>query len=442
MATAGAAAQKGESAMRMRHLGLMSLAAMAAGFAPLLARAGEGLAPTETVRILDAKAAGDLAVTVRGAGEDRVKFTLENKTTKRLNVVIPPGLVAASATGQGFQSMGLGRPNGTPGAFGEFQGGATGNAGFRSVPAIAPDAEGVAISPGQTLEFHVPSVCLNFGVATPTSKNVFNLVDVDDYAKDVRVRKALKSLATLGTSQPVAQAVMWSVCNGLTFEQLATQKNAPINTFELAQAARFLEALDASSGDLVESVYVQQSRIVVHVEGADALSGDAVRLARDLEDAKLLGLPVRVVDDLKDLPARPGTVALHVALVGSRAGSTTIRVAVRSAPAFGEWKPVGEFDTRIDSSVNELKGNTLAANLDRAIARNFVTVTVAKRTTATTMFKVTNRLPMTLTGVTVRAGKAGDLVTVDAQGISPMRSVLVPVPAATAVVDHIEVNGL
>ena len=51
---------------------------------------------SETVSVLAARKAGDLAVEVRGAGEDRVKLTLRNTSAKRLNVILPPGLVATT----------------------------------------------------------------------------------------------------------------------------------------------------------------------------------------------------------------------------------------------------------------------------------------------------------------------------------------------------------
>src|SRR5262249_40497075 len=55
----------------------------------------------QTVKVLAARQAGDLAVELRGHGQDQVRMVLRNTSSKRLNVVIPPGLVAASAAGQG-----------------------------------------------------------------------------------------------------------------------------------------------------------------------------------------------------------------------------------------------------------------------------------------------------------------------------------------------------
>ena len=57
----------------------------------------------------------------------------------------------------------------------------------------------------------------------PRHRDTFTLMDVDEYSSDPRVRKALRSLATYGTSLGVAQAVMWRVCNDLPFETMVEQ---------------------------------------------------------------------------------------------------------------------------------------------------------------------------------------------------------------------------
>src|SRR4051794_22591692 len=56
---------------------------------------------TQTVKVLAAKQAGDLSLELRGQGQERVRMVLRNTSTRRLNVVLPAGLVAASTTGQG-----------------------------------------------------------------------------------------------------------------------------------------------------------------------------------------------------------------------------------------------------------------------------------------------------------------------------------------------------
>ncbi len=435
--------------MPMRHLGRFR--ALALGFfsaAALVAsaRAGDGPAATETVQILDAARSGDLAVTVRGAGDDHVAFRLINKSARRLNVVIPPGLVAAASTGQpgggGFQSMGLGVPTTNPGSFGAFRSPGSSGEGFRSVAAAPALIEGIGVSPGQTIHLSVPSVCLNFGVATPMAKNVFTLQTVEDFTRDARVRKALKSLSTLGTSQGVAQATMWNVCNGMTFEQIAGQSVKTINPAELAQAARFVEALDASTTDLVEPSYFQQGRLLVHLSGDATVEKEVVRLNGDLGSVRMMGLPVSTIETEADLVARPGTVFIDARLSSKKPGSTAVRVVVRGVTAFGEWKSFGQLDARISESSTGLTAEAFADDLGKAIARNFVSATVVRRTPGSTTVRVANHLPMTISDLTLKAGKAGDVVGFEAVGIGPMRNATVTIPAASAVVDGVILNGL
>ena len=431
----------GRMATRLVSAALVGLGLSAYG------RAGDAApsapAETQTVQILDAAKNGDLDVTVRGAGESRVKFTIQNKTSKRFNVVIPPGLVAASATGQGgFQSMGLGVPTANLGGFGAFRNQRADTAGFRSMPSVSPAPEGLAVSPNQTIEVSVPSVCLNFGLPTPTARNVFTLKDVETYSPDTRVRRALKSLSTVGTSQTVAQAAMWHVCNGMSFDQIARQNVIAFNPHELAQASRFVEALDSSSTDVVDPAYFQSGRLLVRLHG-DGLTGkDAKRISNDLDGAVMMGLPIKLVTDLDSLEARPGTLLVNAALLTSKPSGTTTRVTVRVGTATGEWETLGHFDVRSASSVGALTAAELVADLGRGAAKAFVTVAPVRRVPGTTTIKITNRLPMTIANLTLKTGKAGDVVRLDAVGIGPVRSASTGIPAASAAIEAVELNGL
>ncbi len=63
------------------------------------------------------------------------------------------------------------------------------------------------------------------------------------------MRAALRSLATYGTSHGVAQAVMWRVCNDVTFEAMLAQRSNIMNPYEIALAARLVDALDSLGAD-------------------------------------------------------------------------------------------------------------------------------------------------------------------------------------------------
>jgi hypothetical protein len=431
---------------------------LAAAAAPAWAEPGEptptdDAAATPTVSILDARKAGDLKVEARGAGQDRVKLTLTNTTAKRLKVVLPPGLVASSAAAQGrggggggFQSMGLGSVSNQGGGFGAFRGLSGGESGFRSVAATRPaDADAVALPAGKSVDLTLTSVCLNFGVRTPNGRDAFQIVDVDDYTTDLRARKALRSLATYGTSHGVAQAAMWSVCNGVPFPLMAEQAGKLINRHELALAARFVEALDASGdSELVDPAYLTEGRLYVRVAGDGAVAGEAARLSRQVEGLRVLGLPVRVIDARDSRAAAAPAVLLNVVLSAGQAGETRGRVLASESDGAGQWLAFGKTSFVEGSAPAVLDGATLARALDRAVASAFVAVKPAKKGAGVTTVRVENRLPFTLTGVSLKVGNSSGAPTAafPGLGIGPGRAALVPVQAPGASIEHVGFNGL
>jgi len=408
----------------------------------------------ETVKILEAQKAGDLKVEARGHGQERVRISLRNTSAKRLNVVLPPGLVAASATGQGrpaggagggFQSMGLGSPVNQPGSFGQFRG-AESDAGFQSIPVEGNvRVPSVAVPPGQTVELTLPAVCLNFGLPTPTGRDKFVLKNVDDYSGDVRVRKALRSLATYGTSQGVAQAVMWKVCNDVPFDLMIAQAGKLINVHEVGLAARFVEALDASNdGELVDPAYLTEARLFLRVDGEATLAADAKRLGEALDGHRLLGLPVRLTEGNQPPPASAPALLVNVVLSSGKAGETRGRVVLSRASLEGRWSVMGKTNFTNSTAASVLEGAALAKTLDRAIASAFVSVKPARRAVGSTTLKIENHLPFTLANVVLKAGTSSGSPSVPykALGVGPGRSALAPIQAPTGTVERVELNGL
>jgi hypothetical protein len=409
---------------------------------------------TETVDLLKASKTGDLGVVARGQGQDRVHLTIRNRSTKRLNVIVPPGLVAASSVaqggagggGRGLQSMGLGAVTNREGAFGEFRG-AGGPVGLQSIAANDESrARHVTVPVGETIDLSIPAVCLNFGLPSPTPRDTFTLKDVDDYSSDPRVRKALRSLASLGTSHGVAQAALWRVCNDLPFETMVTQAGKVMNLQEIALAARFVEALDASnSSALVDAAALSQSCMFVQIKGEGKLALQATRLGGQLDGLRLMGLPIHVVES-DELPTSSApALFLKVLLTESKTGDTQGRIVVSSCTESNAWLPLGKVVFSNTAAVSVLDGATLSMTIDRAIASAFVTVKPARRTLGSTTLKVENRLPFTVVNLVVKAGTSlgSPSVTFEGVGAGPARSVLLPIQAATAsVVEHVELNGL
>jgi hypothetical protein len=289
-------------------------------------------------------------------------------------------------------------------------------------------------------------VCLNFGLPTPTPRDRFRLVDVDDYSNDPRVRKALRALSSLGTSHGTAQAVMWRVCNNLPFEVMLEQGGKLINSHEVALAARFLEALEQSA-DSVDPAYLSEARLFVAVDGDGLAAKDAKRLGAALEGMRVLGLPVRVCSP-GELP-KASNPALHlgIRLSVGQSGETRGRVVVKASSGLYEandWSTLGQVTFKKQTSPAELDGAALAEILDRSVSSTFVTARIARKSNNSTTLRIDNRLPFTLSTVTVKAGaSAGSpLLNLNGLGIGPGRAGLATIPAANGSVDRVELNGL
>jgi hypothetical protein len=401
---------------------------------------------SSTVGILEAQREGQVAVRVRGQGSDQIRVAIHNTSPGRLNIVIPPGLVGSITTGQmPGQSIGISPPTNRVGAFGQFRA-ADGEAGFRSLSAsgdLVPGA--VAVPAGKTIDLTLPGVCLNFGLRTPTAADEFELMDVEQYTNDPRVRKALRSLATLGTTQPVAQAAMWRVCNGVPFEVMAAKHSKAMNVHEIALASRFVEALDASgSSELVDPAYLTEARLFVQIQGEGPLAAEAKRLGDELDGLRLMGLPVRVVDAAEVPKASSPAMLLRVTLTGTAAGETRGRVVAMHSATAGKWQALGKTAFVEGSSASVLDAPALAKALDRAVASQFVSARPIRRAKGNTVLKVENRLPFTLANVMVKAGESSGapIVTIEGLGVGPARSATAPIQAATGVIERVELNGL
>jgi hypothetical protein len=240
---------------------------------------------------------------------------------------------------------------------------------------------------------------------------------------------------------------MWRVCNDVPFEFMGAQRSKVLNLHELALAARFVEALDASAGsDFVDPTYLTQNRILISVDGEGTLGREARRLENAMDGLRLLGLPVRVIDRNTTEPptAAAPAVWVKVLFTSTAVGETRARVFLDHAVVGGGWVPLGKTTMTVGSAAAVLDATTLLKTLDHAVATAFVTIKPVRENAGSTTLKVDNRLPFTLASVVVKAGgsSAQPKVELKGLGVGPARSVLAPIQAPGGSVDHVELNGL
>jgi hypothetical protein len=165
-----------------------------------------------------------------------------------------------------------------------------------------------------------------------------------------------------------------------------------------------------------------------------------------MEGLRLMGLPVRVVDNGASEPPAATLPAMwvKVLLADSAAGVTRGRVFVERGAIGGEWLPLGKTTFTEGSAANVLDATTLLKTLDHVIATAFVTVKPARQGVGTTTLKIDNHLPFSLAGIVVKAGgsSGNPKVQLRAMGVGPARSVMAPIQAPGGSVDHVVLNGL
>jgi hypothetical protein len=226
---------------------------------------------------------------------------------------------------------------------------------------------------------------------------------------------------------------------------MVAQAGKVMNEHEIALAARFIEALDASSSsELVDPAYLTEGRVFVRVQGEGALARDASRLTEQLEKHRLLGLSVRTLESGEMPSASAPALFIRVVLTDTKVGETRGRIAVSFCSQPDQWSQLGKASFQDSSSLAVLDGEALSKCLDRAIAAAFVTIKPTKRSLGSTTLKVENHLPFTLATVLVKAGSSAGSPTVPfpAIGVGPARSALVPIQAASASIERVELNGL
>ena len=304
----------------------------------------------------------------------------------------------------------------------------------------------MAVPVGETIELTIPAVCLNYGLTDATPRDTFKLMDVDEYTHDPRVRKALRSLATYGTSQGVAQAVMWRVCNDLPLRRWSSKRGKVMNTHEIALAARFVEALDASSAsDLVDPARLSDGRIFVQVRGEGRSHAKPGGSNDQLDGLRLLGLPLQVVEsDGASRCLGPRALPEVVLLTeprrrDPRRDRRQLVLARRRVAAAGQGRVPRQF-------VGQRARRPGSFQSDRSSGRRrFVTVKPARRTLGArhSRSKTGSRSPSQTWSCRAGTSSGAPPVPFEGVGVGPARSALLPIQAATAsLVEQVELNGL
>ena len=80
-----------------------------------------------------------------------------------------------------------------------------------------------SIPPAETVKVPFTSVCLEHGKRSPTPRNVYKVVRVEEYSDKPELKELCKMIGTGKVDTAVAQAAAWNISSGMSWEQLSVK---------------------------------------------------------------------------------------------------------------------------------------------------------------------------------------------------------------------------
>ena len=215
---------------------LASAVAVLLLLAPLVAtsadapRRNTAKTPAEVVELFAGMESGDIEVKVIPKDSTEGTITIKNKTGKPLTIKMPPALAGVPVQAQfggggmmgggGMQGGGgmmggggnQGMGGGMMGGGGGMMGGGGGMMGGGGMFNVAPE---------KIAKVKIVTVCLDHGKKDPNPRVPYKLIPIESYAKSAEVAEVLKLMTAGQLDQHSAQAAVWHLQNGLSWEQLA-----------------------------------------------------------------------------------------------------------------------------------------------------------------------------------------------------------------------------
>lgn len=197
-----------------------SLVAMSAGLLAAErrdAKAGTDIDAASAVDVFAAMEAQDIEVKIIPKDATEARLFVTNKTKKPLTVRMPPAFAAVPVLKQAVGGGG-GRGGGsssTQSMGGGMGGGMMGGGMMGGMMSIPPE---------KVAKLRFPTVCLEHGKKDPRPGIPYELKPLETVTSEPGVKEVVMALGTKGMSQRAAQAAVWHLANGLSWQQLATKR--------------------------------------------------------------------------------------------------------------------------------------------------------------------------------------------------------------------------
>jgi hypothetical protein len=201
-------------------------------FAAESARANSASAPASAVSdLFEAEERQEVSIKYIPNNSKSAQIIVTNRTRSPQTLRLPAtfaGVPVLAQGGMGGGGMGGGgRAGGNGGGAQAMGGGGFGGQGMNGMGGGGRGQGGggaFSIPPERSRTFRVPTVCLEYGKTEPSSRMPYKLVRADSFSSDPKLAVVLESLGRGELSQKVAQAAVWHMANGLSWEKLAAEK--------------------------------------------------------------------------------------------------------------------------------------------------------------------------------------------------------------------------
>jgi hypothetical protein len=223
-------------------LGLALCASFSASFAaeskkPITKPKYDPAAPK--VDMFDGIESQSLEVTMRPKNEFGGNVFIKNNTDKPITVLLPDAIVGihvhpqfgggmgggGMGGGMGGMGGGMGGMGGQNQTMGGGMGGMGGGMGGGGMGGMGGGGGGgfFSIPPAETVRVPFNSVCLEHGKRSPTPRNVYKVVRVEDYSDKPELKELCKVVGTGKVDTAITQAAAWHISSGMSWDQLANK---------------------------------------------------------------------------------------------------------------------------------------------------------------------------------------------------------------------------
>lgn len=191
-------------------------------------------------------ASGEIEVQLVPKDATEATVVFKNKSDKAVSIKLPeafagvPVLGQALGAGGGFGGGGFGGPGGGGGfggggggnqGFGGGFGGGAGGGGFGGGGGGFGGGGGggfLNLEPEKVGRVKIETVCLEHGKKDPHSAIKYEIRPIESFKDQPEVAEACKMLARGEASQNIAQAAVWHITDGLSWDQLAAKNRVEL----------------------------------------------------------------------------------------------------------------------------------------------------------------------------------------------------------------------